>query len=77
MSTYPDAIGYLSDLSKEINEPWFKMVCDLSVACGASDLDQLTCDTLSALYTKRASYIGIKPTIASVVAPAGNVRSFV
>lgn len=72
MSAHPDAIGYLNDLAKEINEPWFKMVCDLAVVSGVSTLDQLTLDELSALYTGRACYIGIKqtPSSAVVVAPA-------
>ena len=34
MPTHPDAVGYLNDLAKEINEPWFKMVCDLAAAVG-------------------------------------------
>jgi len=72
MPAHPDAIGYLKDLAKEINEPWFKMVCDLAAVSGVSTLDQLTLDELSALYTGRASYIGIKqaPSAAVVVAPA-------
>jgi len=72
MPRHPDAIGYLSDLAKEINEHWFKMVCDLAAVSGVSTLDQLTLDALSALYTGRASYIGIKPApgAAAAVAPA-------
>jgi recombinational DNA repair ATPase RecF len=71
MPTHSDAIGYLNDLAKEINEPWFKMVCDLTAVNGVSTLNQVTLDTLSALYAGRASYIGIKPTAGgvAVVAP--------
>jgi hypothetical protein len=57
---HTDAIGYLSDLAKEINEPWFKMVCDLAAVSSVSVLDEPTRDTLFALYTNRASYIGIR-----------------
>lgn len=72
MPTHPDGIGYLNDLAKEINEPWFMMVCDLAAVSGVSVLDQPTCDTLYALYTKSASYIGIKaaPVAATAVATA-------
>ena len=71
MPTHPDAIGYLNDLADEINEPWFKMICDLAAVSGASTHDQLTLDELSALYTGKASYIGIKrgPGAAVAVAP--------
>ena len=61
MPTHPDAVGYLDDLAKEIKEHWFKMVCELAAVSGISALDDQTRDTLFALYTKRASYIGIKP----------------
>lgn len=72
MPTYPDSIGYLFDLADEIDEPWFKMVCDLAAVSGVSILDPLTLDTLCALYVRRASYIGIKPAagVAAAVAPA-------
>ena len=68
MSTHTDAIGYLNDLAREIDKPWFKMVCDLATVSGVSTLDQPTLDILFALYTGRASYIGIKPS--SFIAPA-------
>ena len=51
MPTHPDAIGYLTDLANEINEPWFRMACDLASIDGMSTLDQLARDTLYALYT--------------------------
>jgi len=68
--SHPDAIGYLNDLAKEINEPWFKMICDLVGLCGVTVLDQMMCDTLYSLYLKRASYIGIltTPVAATTVA---------
>ena len=45
------------------------MVCDLAAFSGVSTLDQLTLDELFALYTGRASYIGIKPSGAAAAAP--------
>ena len=49
------------------------MLCDLAALRGVSALDQLMLDTLSALYTERASYIGgIEPaatTATAAVAP--------
>ncbi len=66
MPTQPDAIGYLNDLAEEIHEPWFKMVCDLVTVRSVSTLDQLMIETLLALYTERASYIGIKPAPSAV-----------
>ena len=72
MPKHPEAIGYLNDLATEINEQWFRMVCDLAAVSGVSGLDDQAHDTLFALYTKRASYIGIKPfaTAAAAAAPA-------
>lgn len=68
MPKHPDAVGYLNDLVKEINEPWFTMVCDLVTVSGVSVLDQPTLDILFALYTGRASHIGIKPAAAAAAA---------
>lgn len=65
MPKHPDAIGYLNDLAEEINEPWFRMACDLASVNGVSTPDQRTLDTLFALYTNQASYIGIKPVVAA------------
>ena len=72
MPKHPDAVGYLNDLATEVNEPWFEMVCDLVAVGGVSALDAPMLDTLFALYTDRASYIGIKAaaTSAVVAAPA-------
>lgn len=70
MPTHPDAVGHINDLAEEIDEPWFKMVCDLAAGSGVSVLDEPTLDTLFALYTKRASYIGIKPAAAAAAAAA-------
>lgn len=64
MPKHPDAVGYLNDLAKEVNEQWFRMVCDLAAVSGVSTLDQPMLDTLFALYMGRASYIGIKPSAA-------------
>jgi len=68
MPKHPDAIGYLNDLATEINEPWFKMVCDLVALNGISILNGPMSDTLLALYTGQANYIGISP--AATVATA-------
>jgi recombinational DNA repair ATPase RecF len=75
MPKHPDAVGYLNDLANEVNEPWFKMVCDLTAVSSVSVFDQPTLDTLFALYTDKASYIGITPvavvaTAAAAAAPA-------
>lgn len=68
MPTHINADGYLKDLAKEIKEPWFNMVCDLATVSGLSALDQPTLDILFALFTKRASYIGIKPSSSAATA---------
>lgn len=70
MSKHPDAVGYLYDLATEIDEQWFKLVCDLVVVGGLSALDDWTRDTLFALFTKQASYIGIKAAAVAAAAPA-------
>ena len=67
---HPDAVGHLSDLAKEVNEPWFTMVCDLAAVAGVSVLDQPTMDTLFALYTNKASYRGITPAAGATVSTA-------
>jgi len=69
MPSHTDAVGHLNDLANEVGEPWFKMVCDLASVSGVSALDELTLDTLFALYTGKASYLGIKPA-AAAAAPA-------
>ena len=46
MPTHPDAVGYLNDLVREVNEPWFKMVCDLVAVGSVSVLDEATLNTL-------------------------------
>jgi len=70
MAKHPDAIGYLNDLATELNEPWFTMVCDLAAVSEVSVLDAMTSNTLFALYTKRANYIGIKPAAGAAAAAA-------
>ena len=70
MPKHPDAVGYLNDLANEVNEPWFKMVCDLTTVSSVSVFDQPTLDTLFALYTDKASYIGITPVAAVATAAA-------
>ncbi|HUW27599.1 MAG TPA: AAA family ATPase [Sulfuriferula sp.] len=70
MPKHPDAIGYLNDLANEVNEAWFKMVCDLTAVSSVSVFDQPTLDTLFALYTDKASYIGITPVAAVATAAA-------
>lgn len=67
MPKHSDAVGYLTDLAIEVNEPWFNMVCDLSAV---SALDQLAQDTLTALYTNRASYIRVTSSAAVAVTTA-------
>ena len=62
---YSDATGYLDDLSNEINESWFKMICDLACLSGISSLDQQALYTLFALYNEKASYLKINHVIVS------------
>lgn len=77
MPTHPDAVGYLSDLAKEIDEPWFTMIFDLAAVSGNPVIDQPTQDTLFALYTKRASYLGIKfATVAATAAVPATSADF-
>lgn len=73
MPKHPDAIGYLNDLSTEINEQWFKMVCDLVTLSQVSVLDEATLDTLFALYKLQASYLGTKPAPSAASAVITNV----
>ena len=75
MPKYPDATGYLNNLAMEVNEPWFNMVCDLATVSGVSTLDEVTRATLLALYTKHASYIGIRPAASVAAAPATAVST--
>ncbi len=68
MQNHIDALGYLNDLAEEVGEPWFRMVCDLAAVSGVSTLDQQTLGTVFALYTQKASYLGIKAATASPAA---------
>lgn len=70
MPKHPDAVGYLYDLATEVNEQWFRMVCDLAAVSGVSALDQQMLDVLFALYIDNASYIGTGPATA-IAAVAG------
>ena len=47
---HSDAIGYLDELVNEINQPWFKILRDITVLTGASILHQETLDRVSALF---------------------------
>jgi len=76
MPAHIDAVGYLSDLAHEINEQWFTMVCDLAAVAGVRSLDNQASTELFALYTKRASYIGIKSAIAPAAAPPASPTDF-
>ena len=64
-SKHNDAIGDLNDLATEVDEQWFRMVCDLAVVTGSTTLDQQDRDGLLALLTNTASYLGIKPGTAA------------
>ena len=68
MPQYPDAIGYLNDLVKEVDEPWFTMICDLAANGEQTTLDETTRETLFALFTERATYVGIKPSVSAASA---------
>ena len=76
MPAHPDAVGYLNDLAQEINEQRFTMVCDLAAVAGVRALDNQASTELFALYTKRASYIGIKSAIAAATAAAASPADF-
>lgn len=77
MPSHSDALGYLNDLAKEVDEPWFQMVCDLAGVSRVSTLDPQTLETLFALYTKKTSYLGIKPaSIFAAAAPPASSTDF-
>ncbi len=69
---HPDAVGYLKDLADEVNESWFRMICDLAAATSPAQIDPPTFDRLLILYTEKASYVRAKSPpvdpIASVAA---------
>ncbi len=65
MSRHTDAIGYLNDLTNEVGEPWFKMICDLAAIGGVFCLTQDQTDILSALIRKQASYLGVRSSPSS------------
>lgn len=76
MSTHPDAVGYLNDLAKEVDEPWFKMVCDLVSICGLSKVDTESLDALYAIYLGNASYIGTRANGAAGASPSSTTTDF-
>lgn len=66
---HPDAVGYLTDLSVELDKPWFTMITDLTIS-GIDTVDQLSLDNLVSLFAGRASYIGISSARTSGTAAA-------
>jgi hypothetical protein len=72
VSKHADAVGYLRDLEKEVNQPWFKLICDESVKNPNNQLSASDLETLKALYINIASYISPKvaTTPPSQQAPA-------
>src|SRR5690348_7488281 len=79
MPVHPDAIGYLNDLRKDVGEPWFAMICDLVTINEVSVLDKDALESLHALFTERASYLGIRtiastPTVATPTAPTDRLE---
>jgi hypothetical protein len=53
ITKHPDAIGHLNDLSKEVDQDWFKMLCDCVAINGMSALDDGTYKTLYALFREK------------------------
>lgn len=60
MSKFADAIGYLSELEKELNLDWFSMVCDLSRDNPKEFLSGRDIDFLKMIYSGSASYLRLK-----------------
>ena len=58
MPRFNDAVGYLGELSNEVNEKSFTMLCDLAVT-GKTNLTPVDIQTLTALYRGDASYTGL------------------
>lgn len=71
MPKYPDAIGYINELSKEVNEPWFEMLCDLVTTGSVSTLDKSTIIKLCDLYLGTEKYIrpGQVPATTAIAIP--------
>lgn len=77
MAAHADAIGYLNDLAKDLNEEWFTMVCDLASMAGVSSLDSQLTNEMYALYTKKACYIGIKSVVVAPAVPPASPADFI
>jgi len=54
--SHTDAIGYLGDLSKEVNQQWFEMLCDLGIN-NNSALTDSDVSVLLSLFFGKASYL--------------------
>lgn len=60
MSKHADAVGYLKDLSTEINLSWLTMICDMSILDSKKQLSPSDLDYLKMMYTGMASYLAPK-----------------
>jgi hypothetical protein len=69
MPAHPDAVGYLCDLSSEVNEPWFQILCDRAAVGDASVLDTATLAGLRGLYLRTEEYIGPGPASPAIAHP--------
>lgn len=78
MPRHPDAIGYLNDLTIEVDKHWFTMACSLAAISGKSTLDRQDIDTLLALFTEQASFLGVTPlgTLTTTVTTSAVASDF-
>ena len=77
---HPDAVGYLNDLADEINEPWFKIICQLAVAGSSGAIDQGSIEKLTAAYVTQADPSAIplpsaRPTVPATAATPDHLEA--
>jgi hypothetical protein len=54
--SHTDALGYLTDLKKEVGSPWFEMLCNLAVA-DTKAINDADFEVLFAILIGKASYL--------------------
>lgn len=76
MPIHPDALGYITDFSSEENKDWFRFLCDIAMFESYSFPTGSDFESLHALFTKQASYIGNYVRPISVQALTSNAPDF-
>jgi ABC-type molybdenum transport system ATPase subunit/photorepair protein PhrA len=73
MPSYPDAIGYVTELRDQESTSWFSMICDIAISSSGIPLSTEELDSLVSVFMGKQQYT---PKIATpLISPSGNDTS--